>query len=258
MDIKFIIRDYKKRKLCKALAELNEFRTLPTFDQCINNAALAIHKNGKRYRHQYWISKKTLFIARDILLDNKKSITGWNKESKYIVKKNKLWIFFVLIGMVFIVLFYCGSLVLVRSSSLQFFPKIEKTPNEWTQKLLNNPTCQLPCWENITPGETLIKNAPTLISVVQGARIITYPTVAEGSGIIQMQWSLDSDSNTPDYAEVNGLSSDGTIYTIVLGVDKNKHLPINDVIKAYGEPEYLHVYYCNSNICLFRLLYAKI
>ncbi len=25
MDIKLIIRDYKKRKLCKALAELNEF-----------------------------------------------------------------------------------------------------------------------------------------------------------------------------------------------------------------------------------------
>jgi hypothetical protein len=74
MDIKFIIRDYKKRKLCKAFAELNEFRTLPTFDQCINNAGLAIHQDGKKYRHQFRISKKTLSIARDILLANKKSI----------------------------------------------------------------------------------------------------------------------------------------------------------------------------------------
>lgn len=71
MDIKLIIRDYKKRKLCKALAELNEFPTLSTLDQCINNAALAIHQNGKRYRHQYRISKETLSIARDILLANK-------------------------------------------------------------------------------------------------------------------------------------------------------------------------------------------
>ncbi len=51
MDIKSIIRDYKKRKLCKALAELGDFRTLPTLDQCINNAALAINHKGKRYRH---------------------------------------------------------------------------------------------------------------------------------------------------------------------------------------------------------------
>ena len=74
MDIKSIIRDYKKRKLCRALAELNDFRTLSTLDNCINNAALAIHQNGKRYRHQCRISKDKLSIARDILLANKKSI----------------------------------------------------------------------------------------------------------------------------------------------------------------------------------------
>jgi hypothetical protein len=74
MDIKYIIRDYKKRKLCKALAELDEFRTLSTLDECINNAGLAIHQNGKKYRHQFRISKKTLSIARDILLAHKKAI----------------------------------------------------------------------------------------------------------------------------------------------------------------------------------------
>jgi hypothetical protein len=74
MDIKSVIRAYKRKNLPGALNELKYFRTLPTLGKCINNASLAIKKNGKRYRHQYRISKETLSIARDILLANKKSI----------------------------------------------------------------------------------------------------------------------------------------------------------------------------------------
>jgi hypothetical protein len=174
------------------------------------------------------------------------------------MQRKKPRLLFVLIGLVIIVLILYCWWVLVRSSGLHLFPKSEKSPGEWTLKLLNNPTCQLPCWEKIVPGETLIKNSPTLIGVVQGAKIITYPMNAEGSGIIQMQWSLDSDSNTPDYAEANALLTDGIIYTIVLGVNENKKLSIDKVMKAFGDPEYLHVYYCNSKSCLFRLLYPRL
>ena len=65
---------YKRRHLPRALAELDYFRNLPNLDICINNAALAINHKGLRYKHQCRISKKTLSIARDILLANKKSI----------------------------------------------------------------------------------------------------------------------------------------------------------------------------------------
>jgi hypothetical protein len=70
MDLASIIRAYKKMYLSGALAELDYYRNLPTLELCINNAALAISKNGKRYRHQCLISNNTLSIARNILLDN--------------------------------------------------------------------------------------------------------------------------------------------------------------------------------------------
>jgi hypothetical protein len=70
MDLAYAIRAYKKMYLPGALAELDYFRNLPSLELCINNAALAINKNGKRYRHQYRISNNTLFIVRDILLDH--------------------------------------------------------------------------------------------------------------------------------------------------------------------------------------------
>jgi hypothetical protein len=74
MDKQSIIRAYKRRNLPKALVELNYFRDLPNFNICIDKAALAIDHRGKRYRHQTRFSKVTLLTARDILLDNAKSI----------------------------------------------------------------------------------------------------------------------------------------------------------------------------------------
>lgn len=70
MDLASIIRAHKKLYLSGALAEMDYFRNLPTLELCINNAALAINKKGKRYRHQCRINNNALYIARDILIDN--------------------------------------------------------------------------------------------------------------------------------------------------------------------------------------------
>lgn len=74
MDTRSVIRAYKRLQLPRALAELDYYRNLPTLEICINNAALAINKKGKRHHHQRRISKETLSRARDILLDNSKSV----------------------------------------------------------------------------------------------------------------------------------------------------------------------------------------
>ena len=74
MDTRSIIRVYKKINLPKALVELDHYRNFSTLDCCIHNAALAINHKGKRHSHQKRLSKKTLSIARDILVDNKNSI----------------------------------------------------------------------------------------------------------------------------------------------------------------------------------------
>jgi hypothetical protein len=37
-------------------------------------------------------------------------------------------------------------------------------PSEWIAKWLRNPTCKVPCWENITPGETNRDQAKSLLS----------------------------------------------------------------------------------------------
>ncbi len=74
MDIKSIISRYRKKHLLSAIRELGYFRNMPNFNECLNNAALAINHKGKRYRHQSRINKKTLYEAKDILLDNKRQI----------------------------------------------------------------------------------------------------------------------------------------------------------------------------------------
>jgi hypothetical protein len=37
-------------------------------------------------------------------------------------------------------------------------------PSEWIAKWLRNPTCKVPCWENITPGETNRDQTKLLLS----------------------------------------------------------------------------------------------
>jgi hypothetical protein len=74
MDTKSIIRHYRRRHLLSAIRELGYFRNLPDLNTCIQNAALAKNYKGKRYRHQSRISKKTLSIAKDTLLNNKEQI----------------------------------------------------------------------------------------------------------------------------------------------------------------------------------------
>ena len=74
MDLGSIVRAYKRRNLPKALVEFNYFRNLPNLNICIDNVSLTIDHWGKRYSHQYRFSRATLSSARNILLDNKKSI----------------------------------------------------------------------------------------------------------------------------------------------------------------------------------------
>jgi hypothetical protein len=56
----------------------------------------------------------------------------------------------------------------------------------WVDQLINRPACELPCWENITPGETYIQEVSSLLSKIPESKDITIPlNVSEHSAFVK-------------------------------------------------------------------------
>lgn len=113
-----------------------------------------------------------------------------------------------------------------------FIPTPSINSQNWLDNFLHNPTCQIPCWENISPNTTEIDFATRIISEISGAKITilslnTHPVIFTK----EIAWDFD---------KTNG---SGRIFTnqngIVLQIDLwigNKTLFLDDVIKGYGNP----------------------
>ncbi len=138
-----------------------------------------------------------------------------------------------------------------------YIPKTSGIRPVWVDKMLRSPTCELPCWENITPGVTHLTEVQNLLEQVPGVAI-TNASFERGAGYWRTEWLMDSDSNTKDRGRVNSPSIDGIIYNIVLGLNGESYMPVGDFINVYGQPEYLQAYDCDGLLCIFRLVYPGI
>jgi len=95
-------------------------------------------------------------------------------------RKNKIYLTVIISILICICLSFVSARMFVDSvNSRILFPNRFTgwliTPSEWLAKWLENPTCEVPCWENIVPGETsreqtkaLLSGNPEIASVEEG------------------------------------------------------------------------------------------
>lgn len=132
----------------------------------------------------------------------------------------------------------------------------------WVDKLINDPTCELPCWENITPGETHIQEVRPLLSQIAGVINIIGPrNVSQRSAYMAMEWYMAANkAEHPNYwCTAYAKDANSVISMLDLGIDADVYtdFSLKEAIEGFGEPDYLQVYYCDGTFCKFRLVYPE-
>jgi hypothetical protein len=95
----------------------------------------------------------------------------------------------------------------------------------WLEHFLYSPTCQIPCWENISPNKTDINTATKIVSRIPGVRIIALTNKEIG-------WYFDNKGSRMGSIVGN---QQGIVVQITLnGFDEN--LNLSDIISSYGDP----------------------
>jgi len=97
----------------------------------------------------------------------------------------------------------------------------------WLDHFLHNPTCQIPCWENITPNITEIHTAQKIVAEIPGVQIIYLEPE-------QVTWYFDDNSSKSGYIVAD---KDGIILQIDLKLGNDQTLFLSDVIKSFGHPD---------------------
>jgi hypothetical protein len=113
-------------------------------------------------------------------------------------------------------------------------PKSTPEPHSaWIEQWLKKPTCNPPCWEGITPGQTSTEEAYHILSDLNYVRV-EYNDVSSHK-IRQTDWNID-DGTGYGMAIINNQT--GIISDIMLAIKKDK-LPLKEVYLIYGPPSYI-------------------
>src|SRR6266496_222154 len=77
--------------------------------------------------------------------------------------------------LVIVVLNMLGTLVacsrtITATDEAYIRPTLSPQP-DWLVRWLNEPICQPPCWENVTPGKTSFKDALPIAKAILGAKV---------------------------------------------------------------------------------------
>lgn len=112
--------------------------------------------------------------------------------------------------------------------------------NENSGLLLASSTCELPCWNNIVPGETTLQEAVDIIEQLDGINQESIFVHNPSQGLITtaIWFSLESKTlldSTTTQGEVSLIND--RVVLITLGGDLN--LTFGDIVRKIGEPEYI-------------------
>jgi len=92
--------------------------------------------------------------------------------------------------------------------------------------------CQPPCWYHITPGETSIADALSIIENIPEVSKNSISMREDGTGSNSVQWVMGS-SGSLVFVELT--SSNDTVSTI--GLSLNHEVTIKELMLAYGQPD---------------------
>jgi len=115
----------------------------------------------------------------------------------------------------------------------------------WLTKFLENPSCQPPCWENITPNVTSIDEAKGILAGNPDIQITeTYPEAIE--------WNFIPDI---DSGFVESENDKRIVDLILLGVSEKQSLKLCEVIDNYPQPTHIDF---GQNMHNLRTCYLRI
>jgi hypothetical protein len=126
----------------------------------------------------------------------------------------------------------------------------------WITKFLEEPTCQLPCWENIVPGEMTMDETFAVLSNNPNIQIRQYwKEPIDGIKRQEINWDF---AQTKDgglaWSDHNG----EVLQTIKLGLSKEQLLTIQEVINTYGFPTKVYLSDCrDARFCFVEFVYVE-
>jgi hypothetical protein len=132
---------------------------------------------------------------------------------------------------------FCLILLLFTFSGCNVLP-FSNTPTpeplaKWVDDLLTKPTCELPCWENISPGETLMKDAFQIVRSREDITLfngLTYSPVDDYTDFI---WNFSDDRGE---GWIQSDESGKLVGFIDFSFDNN-HIELSKIIDTYGDPD---------------------
>jgi hypothetical protein len=130
----------------------------------------------------------------------------------------------------------CGLLIILTAT-----PAI---PLNWWSSWLDKPVCKLPCWQNITPGVTTLKEARSILQklpYINSQTKTTYNSVG---------WRFNPNKGDGGWLDA---SQDGIVRSITLGGDSE--LLLQTIIASYGNPKYVKPHDCRDGTCPTELIY---
>jgi hypothetical protein len=143
------------------------------------------------------------------------------------------------------------------------FPPEKGPMPYWVDKMIHDPACDLPCWENITPGETLIEEVPSLLFQIPQAKRISGPWNFDGgrSSHVKIEWFMAADKvDQPDFwCSAYAKDSNAVVSILDLHIDADVYTDVSlaEAIDGFGEPSYLQIENCDVTFCQFRLVYPE-
>jgi hypothetical protein len=141
---------------------------------------------------------------------------------------------------------------LTKLSSELNVPQVEDGASSWITRWLTNPTCQPPCWENITPGETTIDEAVKIVYQIPGVEITWMPSM---TGLTEGDKSLQWYFNQSDFGSIDTEIGQEIVSVIRLGAGGEQKLLLSEVIAAYGNPSTVVKGRCHFVTCVYSVVY---
>jgi len=128
---------------------------------------------------------------------------------------------------------------LAAETTLTPFPTPSINAQNWPDHFLHDPTCQIPCWENITPNQTDINTAKRIVASISGIRVIYLKSNEIG-------WYFNDKSNRGGSIFAN---ENGIVIKIDLSLSDDETLGLSNVTEFFGKPHaVLEGYDCSFTI----------
>ncbi len=132
---------------------------------------------------------------------------------------------------------------------------VSKPHSDWLKKLLTQPACQPPCWENMLPGTTSMDEVAATLSNLNGIKIIHYSQEFSNPER-QMDWTFDQSS---DSGSAFGDDQGKILSYLYFGLSDS--LTVEEVISSFGEPTNVLLYDCRTELskktCVAHIIYSN-